>query len=480
MNDYGVFPTIIAATTLAAMFFFVFVVIRTLSPKGKKNSDKHNNTLHNERKKKKKKGGNTRHRNNHHNHRSNNNNHSRIKSTMRSRSQDVVNEKVENDSITEAAIPCSPIPSPPPTEVPENDSLSSSPSLPLEKALNSPPEVPSATILDNKTAESNQEAIKDGASDKVRIGLKKSFSKDNHLNKARRRVASASTADTTPLSDDQSCGSMSVRSFPSVSVNSNRSGGKKTKHSTPRRLKRHGTVKSPKKNNSNMNNHAASVESPGTTSRWDALKPTNGNAGKANNHKNNTHGGHHNHSNGTQGGNKKQNQRHRANNSRRPANGRKGRHHPKSLAPNEEPSVASEPVRAHQGRPTNGVSPTRSTMRQDSKVPDNPFASQSAPIAPPGFQNSSHYDFETKPSLFGTPLEVNSAQNGNNNLAGVSPKFFQSAAPRSSSSIQENPFRSDVPAISGSYSYQQNHRDRQIEADLQELGGQMAGSILDF
>ena len=54
---------------------------------------------------------------------------------------------------------------------------------------------------------------------------------------------------------------------------------------------------------------------------------------------------------------------------------------------------------------------------------------------------------------------------------------------------KENPFRSNVQAISGasiidnnrSYHYQQQaNRDSQIEADLQELGGQMAGSILDF
>ena len=38
----------------------------------------------------------------------------------------------------------------------------------------------------------------------------------------------------------------------------------------------------------------------------------------------------------------------------------------------------------------------------------------------------------------------------------------------SSSTVKDNPFASDTVS------------DSQIEADLQELGGQMAGSILDF
>lgn len=527
LNDYGVFPTIIAATTLGAMFFLAFVVIRTLSPKrGKNYSDKHNNTLHNERRKKKKKGGNARHRNNHHNHRSNNNNNSRIKTTLRSRSQDVENEKVETDSTTEA-IPCSPIPSPPPADVPENNILSLTSSSPLEKSLDNPLEVPSistatasATILDNNSIESSQETAKNVPTDKrISIGSSKSAAKENHMNtnKTRRRVTSASTADTTPLSDDQSCGSTSVRSFPSVSVNSNRSAGKKTKNTTPRRLKRHGTVKSPKstERNSgkkNMNNHATSVESPGTTSRWDALKPNNGNAGKNNNNnsKNSTHGVHHSHSNGTTGNNKKQNQRQRGN-SRRNANGRKGRPHPKSLAQNDDPSVASDKLRVNQSR-ANTEAPSIGSMRQESKTfcPNNPFApsaSQSSPTPPPGFQNSSHYEFGTKSSshqysqqqqytndnltaapLFGSPLAVRSPQDGSSNIAGVSPKFFNNSE-STARTIQENPFRSDVPAISGSlslmenHSYQRRHQsniDSQIEADLQELGGQMAGSILDF
>ena len=511
------------------MFFLVFVVIRTLTPKKGKNrhhSDKHNNTLHNERKKKKKKGGNARHRNNHHNHRSNN----RIKSSLSSRPQPhIVNEHIENDSTSEAS-PCSLIPSPPPVEAPNDDDALSSPSLPTEHntmdssslEVHSLSATTSSGITDNNT-QSNKEPVKEVVSDKAPTliaGLNKSTTTAKVNNKSRRRVTSASTADTTPLSDDQSCGSISVRSFPSVSVHSNRSGngslGKKSKGSTPRRLKRHGTVKSPKnaernsgkKNTSNTNYNNTAVESSGT-SRWDALKPDNGNAGKSNNNNNYSAYGHHNNSNGTPGSKKKANQRHRGNNSRRNTNGRKGRQYSKSLAHNEEPTVLPGSLRGQSN--TNELSQI-GAMRHDSKAasPNNPFAHSTSPSLsnpPPGFTVSRH-EFETKASdsqyrrqqhhvdhdllaapLFETPLAMRSPQNNNSNsVAGVSPEFFE-GSDSAARMIQENPFRSNVQAISGasiidnnrSYHYQQQaNRDSQIEADLQELGGQMAGSILDF
>lgn len=56
----------------------------------------------------------------------------------------------------------------------------------------------------------------------------------------------------------------------------------------------------------------------------------------------------------------------------------------------------------------------------------------------------------------------------------LSPEFFQSSS--STGTIQENPFcNSNNSTISTP-----TRDSRQIEAELQELGGQMAGSILDF
>jgi len=48
----------------------------------------------------------------------------------------------------------------------------------------------------------------------------------------------------------------------------------------------------------------------------------------------------------------------------------------------------------------------------------------------------------------------------------------------STTKIHENPFRTNTNNMT--LSRYQEHLDSQIEADLQELGGQMAGSILDF
>lgn len=537
INDYGVFPTIIAATTLAAMFFIVFVVIRTLSPKKTKNSsNKHNNTLHIERKKKKKKGGNARHRrehNHHHNHHRSN----RIKSSSRSQS----GEEIENASAVASPRSPSPMPSLPPSEV-QNETFSS-PSLPSKDTIDSPiymPSLssPSPTIATN--VESN-ERVEHAAYDKV--------PKSNGLNKSkesrtRRRMMSGSTLDTTPLSDDQSCGSTSVRSFPSVSVKSNRSKNKGSGSTTPRRGKHHGTVKSPKnaERNSGIKNKSAAMDSS-VPSRWDALRPEHGNGTKIN-----TNVYSHHHANGStiskkQNQQQQQLQRHHRGNPRRGhgmnGNGksRKGRQNQKSVS-NEHPTIDRNPaatipisssgssMRVDNVRSNmNEVSPNAATREQiycatwsTTSTTVNPFLnsctaspqSNSLPPPPPGFRNvSTVHEFEDKQqqvnndllvhALFETPLAMRQENkfsrasktiiSPQNNIAVISPDFFPSTGSVSPSSgllngsattrtmIQENPFSNNYNNI---VSHHQANFDSQIEADLHELGGQMAGSILDF
>lgn len=539
LNDYGIFPTIIAATTLAAMFFVVFVVLRTLSPKKANNlSDKHNNTLHNERKKKKKKGGNARHRNNHH--RSN-------KIKLSSRSQSQIGDEVE--PVSRTASPRSPMPSLPPSEVTEN--TLSSPSIPSKDTAEGSLQVPSfpapsSSITTNiesiepasiTTNIESTEPVEQAASDKTPISNGVSKPKEN---KTRRRMMSGSTSDTTPLSDDQSCGSTSVRSFPSVSVNSNRSGGgnmnkknNKGSSSTPRRMKRHGGVKSPKnaERNSGKKNKFNTAD-PSATSRWDALKPETGHVGKNNNNAYSHH-----HANGNTS-NKKQNQqqhpRHHRGNSRRghgtSGNGpsRKGRQHQKSIVTSEESTVdrnrvmtvpvsSSGPaLRANNNvrSSINDVSPIAPTQQDNDCVnwsknsTGNPFSNPCTtspqsnsmlPPPPPGFQTVSNVpEFEKKnadlhcrqdhvnndflaTSLFETPASIRSVvseraskttPSPRNDASIISPDFFPSSR---GTVIQENPFTSNNNIVS-----HQANLDSQIEADLQELGGQMAGSILDF
>jgi len=522
INDYGVFPTIIAATTLAIMFFIVFVVIRTLSPKNTKNSsNKHNNTLQNERKKKKKKGGNARHRrehNHHHNHHRSN----RIKSSSRSQT----GEEMENASTVASPRSPSPMSSLPPSEV-QDDALSS-PSLPSKDTIDSPINVPSLSAPSPTIATTNverNERVEQTAHDKVPISNGLNNSKES---RTRRRMMSGSTLDTTPLSDDQSCGSTSVRSFPSVSIKSNRSNNnnKGSGSTTPRRVKRHGTVKSPKnpERNSGMKNMSAAMESS-VPSRWDALRPEQGNGTKINT--TNVYSSHH--ANGSTIGKKQnqqqqqQQQQHPRNNRGNPRRGhgmngigksRKGRQNQKYVATNEHPTPAASVPVASSGssmRVNNIRSPIAATREQNdcaawssttsttvnpvlNSCTASPQSNSNTPAPPPGFRNVSTVHEQQANNdllvnaLFETPLamrhenkfsrasETRISPQNNNNVAVISPSFFPSTR-STRTMIQENPFSNNNNNI---MSHHQTNFDSQIEADLHELGGQMAGSILDF
>jgi len=553
LNDYGVIPTIIAAITLATILFIVFIIIRTLSPKKPRNDlNKRNNTLHNERKKKKKKGGNARHRRDHH--RSN-------RTKLSSSSPSHIEEETEDSST--AASPRSPMLAQSPSKIEDDTPLLPSSSKdemdnPISMASLS---IPSQALTDNFE---NIEDGKEITNDRVRTtsGMNKSKEKRTRL-----RMMSGSTLDTTPLSDDQSCGSISVRSFPSISVTSSRSSvgsmsQKNTKASvlTPRRVKRQGIAKSPKnaEKNSGKKKKGAVMDTL-TPSRWDALKPEHDNASKGNNHAYDHH-----HANGNTTHKKQhQHQRHPRGGSRRNkgnhGNGqkRKGRQNQKSVTDQkpmiDKNSVTTTPV------PSSGSSLRLNNVRinineEPSIVPSNqhknssPWStkangnpilntynispqSNSKPNPPPGFKkasavhedekkSSSRYSYQHQVNnhlpihtLFETPLTIrpvsdaqpqdfsrttNTTIASQRSAAVITPAFFHPSSPVSSSigfsiggastgrMIQENPFISntrDISAPSKSYdngaSYQAN-LDSQIEAELQELGGQMAGSILDF
>jgi len=215
LNDYGVIPTIIAAITLVTIFFIVFIIIRTLSPKKARNDlNKRNNTLHNERKKKKKKGCNARHRRDHHHHP---NHHRSNRTKFSSPSPSHIEQETEDAST--AASPRSPMLARPPSKIEDDTPLLPSSS---KDEMDSPISMPSLSIPSQALTD-NIENIEDGkeiTNDRVRTTSGMNKSKEN---RTRLRMMSGSTLDTTPLSDDQSCGSVSVRSFRSISVTSSRS-----------------------------------------------------------------------------------------------------------------------------------------------------------------------------------------------------------------------------------------------------------------
>lgn len=376
---------------------------------------------------------------------------------------------------------------------------------------------------------------------------------------------SGSTLDTIPMSDDQSCGSTSVRSYPSVSVsvNSNRSGGRVAAAaghhhnnnnngsvSTTQRGKRNGTVESPKNNtersssNGKKNKGGPSAESL-VSSRWDALKPEHGSINNVgnNNSNNNSYNHQHHYANGN-AINKNQPRFQRGNGRRGPgsngngSNNRKGRSNQNSFNNNNErPSVLSSSVnnvrsKVHEVSPpastrhNKDFNSSTATMTASTSIPllnSYTISPQSnnninVPAPPPGFQNvpivssleENRKDLYQRPTnnnleippLFETPpLILNHTSRAaiiappppQYNGAIASHDFFPASfvpsygglsngGSISSTKIQENPFSIDYDNTNNitMSRYHQEHLDSQIEADLQELGGQMAGSILDF
>jgi hypothetical protein len=568
VNDYGVFPTIAAATTLATLLFLVFIVLRTLSPKSRNrsgtnnNNHNNNNVHHNEKKRRKKKGSNNRHKrdhnHNHHNHRSN-----RIK-----KNPDLPTHQETPPLSSSSSSSSSPISmSSRPSNIHNNNSHHASasslppscPSIILDTAdatcttnssLNEPisesgSTTPTSTNVNHGGTTS---AVGSSRMSNISTGTRADYTvvtndttnttnagKDNT---SRRRMMSGSTLDTTAMSDDQSCGSTSVRSYPSVSVNSNRSSGggninvngsgngvdtkimnKKGTTGTATNNSRRAAKRSTKSNAGKKNKAPAPPVETSVSSRWDVLKPDHNDCNKtyisssANGNLNNIKNHHQ--------------QRYQRGNNRRGGHhvgneicGRKGR----QFAVNEPPMIdrnlsnnkavlmqKSSLARRWSNEvslPIASLTTTTSTLTATATIRSpglNPFASPSSnikPPPPPGFQETTnvgllHHHNEdilmtAPPKLFDTsPHVINdwrTAEDSSTAAAAsmmmtaspqrvvLSPEFFQSSS--STGTIQENPFCNNNSNI---VSAPTNRRDNsQIEAELQELGGQMAGSILDF
>ncbi|OEU16331.1 hypothetical protein FRACYDRAFT_261206 [Fragilariopsis cylindrus CCMP1102] len=584
VNDYGVFPTIAAATTLATLLFLVFIVLRTLSPKnrnrsGTNHNNNHNNSNvhHNEKKRRKKKGSNNRHKrdqnHNHHNHRSN-----RIKKNSdlptHQETPPLPGSSSSSSSSSSSPVSISPRPSNIHDNINSHHAYASSlppscPSLILDTAdatcttnssLNEPiSESGSTTPTSTNVVNHGGTTSAEGSSrmSNISIGTQCDYTvatndttnttnagKDNT---SRRRMMSGSTLDTTAMSDDQSCGSASVRSYPSVSVNSNRSSGggnvnangsgsgngvdtkimnKKGTTGTGTNNSRRAAKRSTRSNAGKKNKAPTPTVETSVSSRWDALKPDHNDCNKNYISSSSPH-----RANGKLNNSNIKNQhqqRYQRGNNRRvghhvgnETSSRKGR----QLAVNEPPMIdrnlsnnkaasmqKSSPARRWSNEislPIASLTPTTSTPTAAATISSpglNPFASSSSnikPLPPPGFQekanvgllhnNNEDILMTAPPKLFDTsPHVINdwrTAEDSSTAAAAsmmmtsspqrvvLSPEFFQSSS--STGTIQENPFCNNNN--SNTVSTPTYRRDNsQIEAELQELGGQMAGSILDF
>lgn len=459
VQDFGVIPTIAASTTIAALVFLLFVVIKTLSPRKQKSVS----TL--PEKKKKKRRGNTRHRGS--------GGGSKINQTAGG-----TNRSVPNSCESIKRLEISSTPRTTTTKAP--DSIPLTPMELVDKPISSY----SAKIPDEATAPS------------ISVPDKANFKENERI-----RGSSVSTLDTTTLSDDQSCGSTSVLSVPSVNTNSSRKNGtdqesqhsKVKPHSTGnRRQKRIGkptkTDRNPQQANSKL-------------SRWDALKPNQQSLPKQNSYHQSqsqqspfhtsSHSQYRNKRRGVGGGQKKGRQQLHSTSSQTASIVSSSRSHIR----------ASDSVSQFR---TKHVARLHAPSENEKTMSDSNAMLGRLPAPPPGL------------GPFPTPTEVSEKKSSNSDFVPLSllqttlqsgsesiDPVFSSLLNNPSSRRQEWQERiTSTPPIpqysldsatsyAGQYSSQQHSsymkenpfaesNDSQIEAQLQELGGQMAGSILDF
>jgi hypothetical protein len=471
VQDFGVIPTIAATATFAALIFLLFVVMKTLSPRKQKRVS----TVPN--KKKKKKRGHARHRGS--------GGGARIKASSSANSK----------------------PAPSPRNYSTALEIPSTPSGTQRKGssqiLSTPIKSENKSILSNKSKGPVISTI-----DAAITSLIPNSEKWNVNEKERNRLSSVSTLDTSALSDDQSCGSTSVRSVPSVNSNSSRMNetdqeSRPTKVKTPSNIR--GQKSMGKLTKSNKNNaYHANAES----SRWDALKPNQNIQQKLNlypqNHNHKLQGsfqnnGHNPYRKRRRGGNKAH---------------KKGIHRFQPTSSQKAPLITS--LKSHERASASNFGMKR-VARQSITSPNTPSSKamietrlmlgKVPPTPPPGLGpiplltgfaddkvSNLNSAFIPLPSL---PITLRggisnadpstaltsllSAGNENCEFRGNSSiQTTEQFLPPSSTTVngqfvvrgQKSPSLKENPFADSS--------DSRIEAELQELGGQMAGSILDF
>ena len=285
VKDYGVIPTVAASATLASLVLLILVMRRTLTPR---QGPKRHMQPHDRKKKKRK--GHTRHRGS-----GNSGTGARIKSSPSS--SKVIQSPASPKTSLLHDQPFSQ-PSPPPKILEETA---------LDMAIEKPKALNSLLLSDSgidTSAKNSESAVP-------------STSKCLISERSRSRVPSVSTLDTTAMSDDQSCGSTSVRSAPSVgvstalgstveqaSVEKGKSSKKHTRNSNnssnsgpingSRRQHRRGggggkSSKFEKSTPGSYDNKAPADGPMVPSSRWDALKPSPNHQSSHNNHHQQSH-----------------------------------------------------------------------------------------------------------------------------------------------------------------------------------------------
>jgi hypothetical protein len=294
VSDYGLITTVAAAATFAALVLLIWIMHRTLSPRSKRP----NRPIPSTDKKRKKRKGHMRH------------HHCRNGSgtgTGSANSSDITKIQTPDDAICISSD--KPLESPPSpnrldavTPIPPCPPPSVLEGYPLE--LSSPTEStssPQLPALDSSLLATTTATIPRGDSPSLVTNQEDLVHPlwASH-ERSRSRVHSVSTVDTSTMSDDQSCGSTSVRSSPSMSVTSSTLGSaekgrasksndtnsrdgsiigttRNSKSGSPslrRQQHKRGGGKSSKLERTKHNNQVTADVPMVASSRWDALKPS--------------------------------------------------------------------------------------------------------------------------------------------------------------------------------------------------------------
>eukprot|EP00980_Cylindrotheca_fusiformis_P021473 scaffold8353_cov138-Cylindrotheca_fusiformis.AAC.4 len=453
VEDYGIITSAAVLLTLSSLLFLLFVMHRTLSPRHHSSQ-----VATSQEKKKKRRRGHTRHRGNGGGTRTNGlGNHGLIdRGPGTIRNQEV-------PSLSGMAT--------------RHDSRN-----PVKTV---PPDGRGSASISDKHTEISMERF---------INLSASHGKEHTGGKEKERVSSVSTIDTTPLSDDLSCGSASVKS-----LQNRKTTAKKTKKidsddgslkgkgisSNRRRLKRGGRTPRIERGVSERN---------GKSSRWDALKP-NQNAPRNHDQLNRQQARFHNN------GNINYKQKRRDGGKYHRKDGRHDQAIPIPAFQTHQPPRLESPIQFTSAAVKPDASTSLPQLPPDQSINNGRRLAPPPPglgqvYIPPGGAptNLASQDSISLPTL--APILQRSTESVDvfpRELPLLSSKYadmnreWQDPHNLDQFSAHSSPFASQFltsPHLSYENTVKENpfadSGDSRIEAELRELGGQMAGSILDF
>ena len=511
ITDYGVLPSIIASATLAGLICILFLMLRSV--RTRRSSKRASPTYSPDKKKKKRKG--------HARHRSSNVKAKSEQSTSSQTSDPNPSATfVESESARNSSGNSAPAPAPlTPSSVARSSSKLQA-TTKIDGCARVLDDLPESCV---STIPTPPDSMKD------------LFEKDLRL---RTRVPSVSTVDTTAMSDDLSCGSVSIRSMPSLgagsSIKSTSNSSAENQSSVaadpvPRahpndrpkrgalpsgRNKRVGAASSTK-----LKTNPSKLQE--ASSRWDALKPTPKPSLHLDRHLATAK------PSGNQNRHHPQPAAHRPSNRRGGAGvPRKGPHcnnhesmrNPSQSNQSAEHSPVSPPTREHRDvgifllpgiaslpPPPPGLDTTASNANESSILsgtglfpPQQKTVTDSMPLLVPDTAETAlagrpwqvptckpeAHSFVSASFLESSTQGENTSWNGPSDLGsplrhGISLDFPSSPASSLCYGAPSHPIVKENPFAQDTFNHREDSEEK-IEADLQELGGQMAGSILDF